>query len=40
MKKIVLAIALCASLPGLLVAIGKEADGFRYEAVYNYYSKD
>jgi hypothetical protein len=23
-----------------LVAIGKEADGFRYEAVYNYYSKD
>ncbi|HET9712355.1 MAG TPA: hypothetical protein VFP64_10755 [Pyrinomonadaceae bacterium] len=23
-----------------LVAIGKEADGFRYEAVYNYYRKD
>jgi Domain of unknown function (DUF6916) len=22
-----------------LVAIGKEADGFRYEAVYNYYRK-
>jgi uncharacterized protein DUF6916 len=23
-----------------LVAIGKEADGFRYEAVYNYYRKE
>jgi hypothetical protein len=23
-----------------LVAIGQEADGFRYEAVYNYYRKD
>jgi hypothetical protein len=23
-----------------LVAIGTEADGFRYEAVYNYYRKD
>ena len=23
-----------------LVAIGKEADGFRYEAVYNYYRQD
>jgi hypothetical protein len=23
-----------------LVAIGKEADGFRYEAVYNYYRED
>jgi hypothetical protein len=23
-----------------LVAIGKEADGYRYEAVYNYYKQD
>ena len=23
-----------------LVAIGQEADGFRYEAVYNYYKPD
>jgi hypothetical protein len=23
-----------------LVAIGKEADGFRYEAVYNYYRQE